>query len=249
MGNNYDEKAQCSQDQLNLILLIDNSYSMEGSRMAQVNNALPDIKRKLSKIAEDNGVNLMVRIIAFSDEAIWVAGKPEEGVKIDDLVWTDLGVVGGTATNKAVREASKALHARFLTSGPTNVRILRPVVILITDGYCNPSDFNDYLAAIDEMKHCLTNDPMKDKITRIAIGVEEYNREQLEAFASLAKPKDVGSKEQPKPLVFEVDNTDELGSVINWLVPTSIVNSIVAGVENDDMPVFPEDPEDDDEIL
>ena len=249
MGNNYDEQAQVTQDQLNLILLIDNSYSMEGSRMAQVNNAIPDIKKKLSKIAEDNGVNLMVRIIAFSDDAVWVAGSPEQGVKIEDLVWSDLGVVGGTSTNKAVREASKALHAKHLTSGQNNMRILRPVVILITDGYCNPSDFNDYLAAIGEMKQRLTNDPTKDKITRIAIGVEDYNRDQLEAFASLAKPKDVGSKEQPKPLVFEVDNTDDLGNVINWLVPTSIVNSIVAGTESEDLPPFPVDPDDDDDIL
>lgn len=246
---NYDDNINVTPDQLNLILLIDNSYSMVGSRIAQVNNAIPDIKRKLSKIAEDNGVVLTIRVIAFSDEAVWKVGAPEAGVNIDDLIWQDLDVVGGTSTNKAVREANKALHTKYLVANETNMRVLRPVVILITDGYCNPGDHADYLAAIDEMKHRLTKDPNKDKITRIAIGVEDFNRKELEEFASLAKAKDVGSREQLKPLIFEVDSTDELGSVIEWLVPTSIVNTINAGTEDDAVVVFPVDPDDDDDIL
>lgn len=236
---NYDADANNGLiiNTIHLILLIDNSYSMKGSRIAQVNNAIPQIKKKLSKIAEDNDVNLTIRVIAFSDNAVWKVGTVEAGVPIEDFTWTDLGVVGGTSTNKAVREAAKALHKRFLTTDE-NAKILRPVVILLTDGYCNPDEHNDYLAAIDEMKRCLAGDTGKDKITRVAIGVENFNRAELEEFASLSKPRDAGIEDAGKPLVFEVTNTDELGSVIEWVVPTSIVSSIIAGEDPSAIP-FP----------
>lgn len=247
--NNYDD-VPVVVDELNLILLIDNSYSMEGSRISQVNNAIPDIKRKLKQIADDNGVTIKVRIIAFSDEAVWKVGSVSDGVDIADLVWSDLGVVGGTSTNKAIRAANDVLHTKNLVSDPSDMRVLRPVVILITDGYCNPNDHADYVAAIDEMKKRLSGNSGKDKITRIAIGVEDFNRKELEEFASLARQKDSGSNKATEPLIFEVDKTDDLGHVIEWVVPTSIVGTINANEGGNDNPIeFPTDPDEDDDIL
>lgn len=225
---------------IHLILLIDNSYSMKGSRIAQVNNAIPQIKRKLRMIAESNDVCISVRVIAFSDEPVWVVGSAEQGVPIEDFVWKDLDVVGGTSTNLAVREAAKALHRKNLTTAE-NAKILRPVVILITDGYCNPNDHNDYLLAIDELRHCLAGNSGKDKITRVAIGVANYKSSELEEFASLSQPSDSGADEKSKPLIFPVIDAEELGKVIEWVVPTSIVNSILSGEEQSPFPAFPSD--------
>lgn len=204
------------REELNLILLLDNSYSMNNGRIVQLNSAIPTLKNSLIKVAEDECVDLKVRIIAFSDEAVWEVGTIEKGVDIGSVIWRDLDVVGGTSTPKAIREANKALRKEYL--GP---HALRPVVILVTDGYCNPNEHGDYLAAIDEMKKKLAGDTGKEKVTRVAIGVEDYNRNELIEFASEGVISDV-----QQPLIFEIDKATDLGKVINWVTVTSIVSSI-----------------------
>lgn len=230
-----------TKEELNLILLLDNSYSMYNGRIAQLNSAIPTLKNSLMKVADDECVDLKVRIIAFSDEAVWKVGSVEQGQDISTVVWKDLDVVGGTSTPKAIREANKALRKQYL-----GAHALRPVVILVTDGYCNPDEHNDYVAAIAEMKKRLAGNTGKEKVTRIAIGVEDYNRDELIEFASEGIISD-----QQQPLVFEIDKATDLGKVINWVTVTSMVSSITDG--DDDIidlgdPDWGED-DDDDDIL
>lgn len=205
-----------TKEELNLILLLDNSYSMVNGRIAQLNSAIPTLKNSLMKVAEDECVDLKVRIIAFSDEAVWKVGTIEQGEDIASVTWQDLDVAGGTSTPKAIREANKALRKRYL-----GAHALRPVVILVTDGNCNLGEHKDYLEAIEEMKKSLAGNTGKEKVTRIAIGVEGYNRNELEEFASVGIIAD-----RQQPLIFEVDKATDLGKVINWVTVTSMVSSI-----------------------
>lgn len=226
---NYDD-AQTGGvmlDTLNLMLLLDNSYSMEGSRIAQVNNAIPTLKNVLLDIEKEYKVKILLRIVAFSDQAVWKVGSVEQGVPVADFSWEDLKVVGGTRTDLAVLEAEKVHHRKNLTA-KENTQILRPVVILLTDGYCNPSNHADYLSAIAELKKCLTGgNPEKDKITRVAIGVKDYNESELVEFASPARIKDAGQQTPSTPLVFPVKDVESLGKLIEWLIPQSVISSIV----------------------
>ena len=64
-----------SLDELNLILLLDNSYSMAKGRITQLNAAIPVLISKLSEMADKNHVDLRLRVIAFSDEAVWKIGR------------------------------------------------------------------------------------------------------------------------------------------------------------------------------
>lgn len=230
-----------TKEELNLILLLDNSYSMINGRITQLNSAIPALKNSLMKVAEDECVDLKIRIISFSDDAIWEVGSVEEGDDIATVTWKDLEVVGGTSTHKAIEEANKALRKQYL-----GAHALRPVVILVTDGYCNPNDHSAYLAAIEEMKKKLAGNTGKEKVTRIAIGVEDYNREQLVEFASEGIVADV-----QQPLVFEIDKATDLGKVINWVTVTSMVSSITDGDEEVIDLGDPDwgDDDDDDDIL
>ena len=212
-----------TKDELNLVLTLDNSYSMVNGRIAQLNSAIPTLKNSLIKIARENNVDLKIRIIAFSDEAKWVVGSEKEGVDIESVTWKDLSVVGGTATNKAVHAVNRALSKKNLASD----HILSPVVILVTDGNCNREDHDDYLKEIEVLKKRLAGNTGKEKITRIAIGVEGYNRAELEEFASIGRISDV-----EQPLIFDVDKATDLGKVINWVAVTSILSSIT---EEDDI--------------
>ncbi len=224
------------KEELNLIMLLDNSYSMYNGRIAQLNNAMPVLKNSLIKIAADECVDLKIRIIAFSDNPVWKIGSVEQGQDIESVTWQDLNVVGGTRTDLAIEEANKALKKEYLGE-----HTLRPVVVLVTDGNCNPGNHADYLAAIEKMKKKLSGNTGKEKVTRIAIGVEDYNKDELIEFASEGIISD-----QKQPLVFEIDKAADLGRVINWAVVTSMYSSITDG---DDIPDFgdPDWGEDEDE--
>lgn len=208
-----------SLDELNLILLLDNSYSMAKGRITQLNAAIPVLIGKLSEMADKNHVDLRLRVIAFSDEAVWKIGSIESGEDIKSVVWHDLDVVGGTSTPKAILEANKSLKVKYITHGGNYA--LRPVVILVTDGYCNDNEHDDYLAAIEEMKKRLSGNSGKEKVIRIAIGVEDYNRDQLVEFATVGIMSDV-----KQPFVFEVDKASDLGKVIQWTAQTSLSASM-----------------------
>ena len=132
-------KDGLTKPELNLILMCDNSYSMAGTRIGQLNHAIPEMKQRLSEFAEDNGVDLKVRIMLFSDNPIWVVGDETSGMDVQNIVWQDADVVDMTYTEKALHEVNKALSKKYL-----GAHALHPVVILITDGECN-GDYNDYL--------------------------------------------------------------------------------------------------------
>lgn len=204
-----------TKDVLNLILLVDQSYSMVNQRIAQVNSAIPVLKSHLMKVAEDESVDIKLRVIAFSDDAIWKVGTVESGEDIQDVVWHELDVIGETYTSKAIREANKALRKQYL-----GAHALRPVVILVTDGICTESH-SEYLDAIEEMKKRLSGNSGKEKVTRIAIGVGDFNRDELVEFASEGLISD-----EKQPLVFAVDNISDLSKVINWAAVTSMISSI-----------------------
>ena len=229
-----------TKDELNLILALDNSYSMVNRRIAQLNSAIPALKNSLIELCKEHNVDLKVRIIAFSDDVEWLAGSTEHGEDIETITWKDLDVVSGTATNKAIRAINKSLTKNHL-----GAHALPPVVILVTDGNCNRQDHADYVAAIGELKKRLAGSTGKEKVIRVAIGVDGYNRQELEEFASVGTIADV-----EQPLIFDVDKSTDLGKVINWVTVTSIYSSIT---DDDDIidlgdPDWGDDEDDDDDI-
>lgn len=178
---------------LNLIFLLDRSRSMQGAKIAQVNQAIPKIKKFLMDIAENDEVNIKLRILAFNAEPQWIVGTVEHGVDIEDLFWSDLTAENISSVSKAIREASKVLSMRYLCFG----RIFHPIVILITDG--NYSDEQDeYQNAVEEMKKKLVGTSCKEVVVRIALGVGDYNRQELEKFASKRRDSFVAGIEELK---------------------------------------------------
>lgn len=225
-----------TKENLNLILLLDNSYSMSvDGRIDQLNHTIPQLKESLKDVADAEGVNIKLRIISFSDDAVWCVGGAQAGENIENVAWTDLEVDNGTATHLAIREANKALKKEYL-----GAHALRPVVILVTDGCCNPNDHKAYLDEIEIMKKKLSGTSGREKVTRIAIGVKDYRQEELEEFASEGIVRDI-----PKKLVFAVDKAADISGVINFVALSSMYSSITdSGNEPPviDVPADGEDP-------
>ncbi|MCQ2372697.1 MAG: VWA domain-containing protein [Phascolarctobacterium sp.] len=211
-------------ENLNLIMLIDRSGSMEGERIDQVNQALAEMKRSLIQIADEENVSIKVRVITFSDNPEWIVGDTTAGVDVNDMQCPTIYADGWTKTDYAICEANNSLKKEYL-----GAHALRPVVILITDGGCtNPH--GDYLAAIEQMKRKLAGNTGKEKVTRIAIGVQDYNEQELVEFASIGLYHDI-----EQPLVFGVQNVNEIRKVINFVAVSSMYSSIM---DNQDVPVI-----------
>ncbi len=212
---------------LNVIFLLDCSYSMEGSRLGQLNNAMPGVLDTMKEIGEDEGVNVSLRVISFSDRPKWEYGSVEQGEDVNNIVWNDLHPIGGTDTASAIYEACKSLKKSYL-----GARALHPVVILITDGGSNEPDKT--LAAIEELKKKLAGNTGKEKVTRIAIGVEDYYEPELNAFASVGKIVHAdGVENENVPLVFKIDKAEDLKKYINCVAASSMYSSITGAADTE----------------
>ena len=87
---------------LQFFWLTDCSGSMTGKKIATLNQAireaLPEIRSVVSGHPE---VEVSMRAIRFADDAEWHVGP--KALPIEQFVWPELTVAGGTATSQAIR--------------------------------------------------------------------------------------------------------------------------------------------------
>lgn len=218
------------KDELNIFKIVDTSGSMTGERINQLNCAVSEALAAFKDAARKAEIKLKIRMIEFNNFAEWIMGKAEEGVDIEqaEALWTDLTAkAAGTNTAAAIRLACEAMHTEYL-----GTRTYHPIVILITDGESN--NFDETLQAIEELKLSLksSTDPSKEKIQRIAVGVVNANRQELEAFASKGNIEHAdGTVEEDVPLVFNVDNVSELTGLLKNIALSSVVSSVASGAD------------------
>lgn len=226
MGLGDNMATQC----VNLTYLLDTSGSMYGERINQLNVAMSEAVQ----IAEETGIEMeakvLMRVIEFNSSVNWLYGDANTGVEHID--WKPLSSNGGTNTAGAIEKACEIMHTSIL-----GIRNYQPVVILVTDGESN--DPPATIQAAEKLKNSLKSksDPSKDKIIRIAIGVQGANRTELEAFASRGIIEDAnGEKKADVPFVFEVDDINMIKSIIKNVTLSSIASSMAQGDEGGGQP-------------
>lgn len=198
---------------LNMYFLLDTSGSMVGEKLAQLNRCMGDLIPKLKNAAYEEAVNLVIRIMTFGGAGIdWRNGTTaERGVLIEDFIWSDIKEVQGpTPMTSAIKKLTDAIKQEYLGNNP----LLKPVVILVTDG-CNTDNDKDFNVVCDRIKNKLGCE-----ITRIviAIGNDVDNRE-LSAFASN------GSLGTNKPYIFNVANSIHMAELIQSVSVGSVVDA------------------------
>ena len=100
-------EVEISKRILELIFLIDISWSMKARRMAVANQAVREIAGELKEAANNHPeIEFRVRCISFSDTARWHIGP--DPVQVSSFSWTDLKAGGCTATGAAVNMLAKA---------------------------------------------------------------------------------------------------------------------------------------------
>lgn len=216
-------KDVLTKNHLKMIIVVDRSGSMYGTPITQVNAAMGPLKKKLIKAAEDNNVELEIKVIVFSDDAHYVVGTKDTFETIENFNWQDITADGGTSTPKALKLVNESL--KF--DGNNVAHQLKPVVILLTDGGCNPSEISTYRDEIEKLKTKLSGGSGKEKVVRIGIGVGDYDEAQIAEFATIGRINDKDTS-----LIFRVDHAENLAEVINWVTETSIYPSVHPGQDD-----------------
>mgnify|MGYP005755501259 CR=1 FL=1 len=169
-----------------IVFAVDTSGSMEGQHLTQLNIALQEISDMLESLANQNEVQLSIRLIEYNTTAHWLVGNLEFGMEYLDVYFSD--AAGLTNTAEALRLVRDVMSCRYLGH-----RSLKPLVILITDGYSiNPQETAE---EIDKLKICTLG--RHNKILRVAFAIGDEAIPELEMFAS---------EIDDRSLVFKVDN-------------------------------------------
>lgn len=184
---------------LNLFLMIDTSGSMDGEKIAAVNDAIRNVLPIISTINDDNpDAEIKIAALTFASSHAWVNPRPTE---VGAFKWSDQTAEGWTCMGDAIRELNRQLSHKhgFLTSASGS---FAPVVIMLSDGA--PTD--DFHGAMTEI---LGNNWFRHA-TKIAIAIgADADVDVLKTFTGNAE------------LVFRVQNIDSLKAVIKATVVSS----------------------------
>jgi len=177
--------------QLQVILALDCSGSMQGDRIASLNYAMRTALPELRHVAADNPeIDVRLRVLRFASSAQWHIAEP---VPVDELKWVDLTADGETHMGDALRMIGEKLTSEAMTG-----RQLPPVIVVASDGYPT-DDIDGGLRAFFAAEHAASS-------IRLAIGIgSDADAEILQRF--IAHPT-------MKPL--RANNASDLVQHIKW---------------------------------
>jgi uncharacterized protein YegL len=188
--------------QLHVILALDCSGSMRGSKIASLNYAIRAAIPELRSVAADNPeIDVRVRAIRFASDVTWHVGEP---TPVDRLDWNDLAAEGETHMGEALTVLAEQLTPEALPG-----RQLPPVIVLASDG--QPSD------DIETGLSRLLAAHYGSRALRVAISIgSDADDDILERF--IANPP-------MRPL--QANNAQELAQQIKWAttMPVKSVSS------------------------
>lgn len=131
------------RQELHLLLVIDNSGSMEGEKIGAVNNAVRDVLKIMPEIQEDTAdVDIKISALTFSDDAKWVTSEP---MSPGEFQWKDVSVEGCTDYSKAYDTMAKFLTRESNGGKMPDIGGIAPIIIFMSDGLPTSEDWEDHL--------------------------------------------------------------------------------------------------------
>lgn len=131
------------KQELNLLFVIDNSGSMEGEKIAAVNNAIRDVMSIMPEIQEDTSdAEIKISALVFSENCRWVYQEPKS---VSDFKWNDISTEGGTDYSRAYDELAKFLCKKENGGQMPDIGGVAPIIILMSDGMPTSADWEDHL--------------------------------------------------------------------------------------------------------
>lgn len=123
-----------AKQQLNVIILVDTSKSMQGKRIAQVNEALRDVREHLSKMQDENtNVSFAITVIPFSNTAYFLNG--DAACEVENFKFTDLKGGGWSNLHLAYSKLAGILKKESKGGIMPDFGGIAPIILLMTDGH------------------------------------------------------------------------------------------------------------------
>ena len=136
-----------AKEKLNIILLIDASKSMQGTRIEQVNQAVVDIQQYLTELQEENtNVDFYLTLIPFNNNAYYYNGLPS--INISDFKYEGIKCGGWTNLHFAYEKLGEIMKKESKGGIMPDFGGAAPIVLLLTDGHPTGEVYKDYLAKI-----------------------------------------------------------------------------------------------------
>ena len=133
-----DKTVGAARKLLPMFYVIDVSGSMDGEKIASVNDAMRDIKNVLEDIEKSNAdAEIRLAAMSFSTNAQWLDVCKNGLVSPEDFWWSDVEAAGLTSLGSALELLDEGLSSKtgFLKG---DVGFNMPVVIFMSDG--GPTD-------------------------------------------------------------------------------------------------------------
>lgn len=135
-----------ARQELHLMFVIDNSGSMDGTKLGSVNNAIRDVMSMMPEVQEDTAdATIKISALTFSDSAKWVYSEPKT---VDEFKWKDVSSEGGTDLSAAYDELAKWLCKKEKGGKMPDIGGVAPIIILMTDGMPTSYDWEKHLDAL-----------------------------------------------------------------------------------------------------
>jgi uncharacterized protein YegL len=120
---------------MTLFLIIDTSYSMEGSKIGSVNSAIEEVIPMLREVSEENADALIkIAVLEFSSGVKWLT--PNGPVELDQFHWDHVYASGLTDFGAACVEIAGKLSTKAFMKEASGSYV--PVFLLLSDG--GPTD-------------------------------------------------------------------------------------------------------------
>ena len=141
------EATEIPRKTMIMFFLIDTSGSMDGDKIATVNDAMREILPDIQNISNSNADALIkIAVLDFASGTEWVTPLPQD---LDTFRWQNLEAGGVTDLGEACMELNAKLNRdSFLQDKVGNYA---PVIILMSDG-APTDDFKSGLVALKQNK-------------------------------------------------------------------------------------------------
>lgn len=138
-----------AKEQLNVILLVDASKSMQGKRMKQVDEAIFDIKNYLLDLQnESSNVDFFMTIIPFQTEAYYYNNK--RTISINEFEYNGIKAGGWSNLHLAYEKLGEILKKTEQGGIMPDFGGAAPIILLLTDGHPSSKEYVEKLNVIEK---------------------------------------------------------------------------------------------------
>lgn len=140
-----------SQSQrLNVIMLVDCSSSMRGERIAQVNEAIRDIKKYLTEMQSENtNVDFYITVITYSTDAFFL--NRDKCKPIEEFDFKDIKGGGWRQSAYCLRATCGYSEKRSAGRNYADYGGVAPIILLMTDGHPTKDNVKEELSALKKL--------------------------------------------------------------------------------------------------